>query len=331
MLATVERRLEQLVKDTSFWDQAVDNLVTAPDPDWADTNVGMYLYEQHGTSSSYVFDADNRLVYGMKDGERWSDDQFSYFSNGLGILLDHARAAPDTQVPQHNSGLLVAGDTVAFVSAGVLTTYFKVDGVQFNKPTQSILMLARVLDTDLIAELAENFLLKGLRLLPPDTMPVTASFPLVAVDGTRIGYLAWQADTSGTSLLRWLLPFIAVVFIVLAGLVFVFVRQTSNVVTTLRKAQDDLVRQERLAVLGKLAATVSHELRNPLGTISTSMITITSLTEGKELGIEGAIGRIERNIKRCDDIIGEMLDYTRDTAPNLVPTDVDDWLGGVLD
>ena len=105
----------------------------------------------------------------------------------------------------------------------------------------------------------------------------------------------------------------------------------SNVVTTLRKAQDDLVRQERLAVLGKLAATVSHELRNPLGTISTSMITITSLTEGKELGIEGAIGRIERNIKRCDDIIGEMLDYTRDTAPNLVPTDVDDWLGGVLD
>ena len=34
---------------------------------------------------------------------------------------------------------------------------------------------------------------------------------------------------------------------------------------------------------------------------------------------------------RIDDIIVEMLDYTSDTAPNLVPTDVDDWLGGVLD
>ena len=99
----------------------------------------------------------------------------------------------------------------------------------------------------------------------------------------------------------------------------------------LRKAQDDLVRQERLAVLGKLSATVSHELRNPLGTIRTSITTIIGITEGKELGIEGAIGRIERNIKRCDYIIVEMLDFTRDTAPNRESTDVDDWLGGVLD
>ena len=99
----------------------------------------------------------------------------------------------------------------------------------------------------------------------------------------------------------------------------------------LRKAQDDLVRQERLAVLGKLSATVSHELRNPLGTIRTSMITITDNTEGRGLDVEGAIERIVRNIKRCNDIIGELLDYTRDTAPNREPTDVDEWLGGVLD
>ena len=99
----------------------------------------------------------------------------------------------------------------------------------------------------------------------------------------------------------------------------------------LRQVQDDLIRQERLAVLGQLSATVSHELRNPLGTIRTSMITITDNTEGRGLDVEDAIGRIERNIKRCDGIIGEMLDYTRDAAPNREPTDVDDWLGGVLD
>ena len=99
----------------------------------------------------------------------------------------------------------------------------------------------------------------------------------------------------------------------------------------LRKVQDDFVRQERLAVLGKLAATVSHELRNPLGTIRTSIITINGLTKGRGLDVESAIGRIERNIKRCDNIIGEMLDFTRDTAQNREPTEVDDWLGGVLD
>lgn len=101
--------------------------------------------------------------------------------------------------------------------------------------------------------------------------------------------------------------------------------------TELREAQESLVRQERLAVLGQMSAVVSHELRNPLGTIRTSMITIADNTEGRGLDVEGAIERIVRNIKRCDGIIVELLDYTRDTAPNREPTDVDEWLGGVLD
>jgi len=99
----------------------------------------------------------------------------------------------------------------------------------------------------------------------------------------------------------------------------------------LREAQGTLVRQERLAALGQMSATVSHELRNPLGTIRTSMITIADNTKDMNLGIERAIARIERNIIRCDGIIGELLDYTRESAPNQVPTDADAWLGGVLD
>jgi len=61
------------------------------------------------------------------------------------------------------------------------------------------------------------------------------------------------------------------------------------------------------------------------------MITISDSTEGKELGLEGVIARIARSIKRCDDIIDELLDYTRDTVLNREPTDVDEWLDGLLD
>ncbi|MBN4083054.1 HAMP domain-containing histidine kinase [bacterium AH-315-B06] len=108
-------------------------------------------------------------------------------------------------------------------------------------------------------------------------------------------------------------------------------RQLSSTISELTTAQDLLVRQERLAMLGTLSATVSHELRNPLGTIRISMITISDSTEGKELGLEGAIARIGRSIKRCDDIIDELLDYTRDTVLNRESTDVDEWLDGLLD
>ena len=45
----------------------------------------------------------------------------------------------------------------------------------------------------------------------------------------------------------------------------------------LKQVHSELLQQERLATLGKLTATVSHELRNPLGTIKTSVITSYSI------------------------------------------------------
>jgi signal transduction histidine kinase/HAMP domain-containing protein len=99
----------------------------------------------------------------------------------------------------------------------------------------------------------------------------------------------------------------------------------------LRATQTELLRQERLATLGKLTATVSHEIRNPLATIRASAFALDRKTRHKELGVERALDRIERNITRCDNIITELLDYTR--IGNLTPQPVlfDEWLQQVLD
>ena len=48
VLADYQRRLAQTALDHAYWDQAVENLVTAPDPDWADDNIGIYLYDALG-------------------------------------------------------------------------------------------------------------------------------------------------------------------------------------------------------------------------------------------------------------------------------------------
>jgi len=98
----------------------------------------------------------------------------------------------------------------------------------------------------------------------------------------------------------------------------------------LKEAQKDLVRSERMATLGQLTATVSHELRNPLGTIRTSVFTLSNKIKDKEPRLQKTIERIERNIIRCDNIITELLDYSRIRALQHEKTNLCSWIYSVL-
>ena len=98
----------------------------------------------------------------------------------------------------------------------------------------------------------------------------------------------------------------------------------------LELAQEELLRKERLATLGELTATVSHELRNPLGTIQSSIYMIEKRVAGKGLGVENAIERTVRSVKRCDHIVEEMLDYTRTQAIETQAVNWDSWLRDAL-
>jgi len=95
----------------------------------------------------------------------------------------------------------------------------------------------------------------------------------------------------------------------------------------LQEAQDELLRRERLSVLGQLTATVSHELRNPLGAMRPSAYVLRKKLEGVgDPSMTEALVRIERSIDRCDHIIEELLDFTRASRLQKTSTNLDSWL-----
>ena len=99
---------------------------------------------------------------------------------------------------------------------------------------------------------------------------------------------------------------------------------------SLEAAQETLVRNERLATLGQLTATVSHELRNPLNAMQPSLYIIRNSIGPKDVKVLESADRIERNLKRCDRIIDELLDFTRITSLELDEVNLDDWLKNVI-
>jgi signal transduction histidine kinase len=96
-------------------------------------------------------------------------------------------------------------------------------------------------------------------------------------------------------------------------------------------AQEELVKKERLATLGQLTATVSHELRNPLGAMRMSLYTIENRSDKFDRQMQRAVERVDRNIDRCDQIINELLDFTRvsEAEPHIVR--LDEWLESLID
>jgi signal transduction histidine kinase len=105
-----------------------------------------------------------------------------------------------------------------------------------------------------------------------------------------------------------------------------------TMVGRLKDSMVKLTRQERLATLGQLAGTVSHELRNPLGVIRNSLFTLRDCVDaGNTTSAVKIVDRIERNIARCDMIVSDLLDFARSGEIKRGTVDIDDWLAGTLD
>lgn len=80
-------------------------------------------------------------------------------------------------------------------------------------------------------------------------------------------------------------------------------------VTLLKKAETELEKARRLADIGTLAATVAHELRNPLAAIGLSAWHIKKMI--KDPRIETDLNTIGRRISEADQIINNILSYSK--------------------
>ena len=90
----------------------------------------------------------------------------------------------------------------------------------------------------------------------------------------------------------------------------------------LQLAQEQLVRQEKLAVLGQLAGGVGHELRNPLGVISNSIYYLKLVQPDANKKVRQHHAMIENEVHNATRIVGDLLDYARLSSAERKPLSV---------
>lgn len=94
--------------------------------------------------------------------------------------------------------------------------------------------------------------------------------------------------------------------------------------------EDESIFSERLAFTGRIAASIAHEIRNPLSNVSLS---VQQLKEAFPEDSQWArhIDIIIRNTDRVNFLITELLNCARPPKLNIQPHDIHDILDGILD
>jgi len=95
----------------------------------------------------------------------------------------------------------------------------------------------------------------------------------------------------------------------------------------LRDAQMQLFQSERLASLGKLAASIAHEINNPLsGVLTFAKLSArklkTSADEENVASVLKSLALVERETDRCITIVRNLLDFARQREPSFESIDV---------
>jgi signal transduction histidine kinase len=96
-------------------------------------------------------------------------------------------------------------------------------------------------------------------------------------------------------------------------------------------AQANLIRQENMAAIGQLAATVGHELRNPLAVVTNVLYLMKAGTKAAaNEPIHRHLATAEREISAATLIVSDLLDYAAGRRPILAPVEVSDLVAEAL-
>ncbi|MFP2961184.1 sensor histidine kinase [Myxococcus sp. 1LA] len=102
-------------------------------------------------------------------------------------------------------------------------------------------------------------------------------------------------------------------------------RELDRALRELSGFQEHLIRVEKLAAVGQLAASVGHELRNPLAAVRNSHAYLSRKLTKDPAGaaddprVPQFLGLMERELNACAKIISDLLDFARERPPALQP------------
>ena len=325
-----QRNIGRFVKDYAWWDDAFHNLVTRPNPIFADNNIGIAATRSLDMASAFVADGSDRTLHGFINGKAVGGNPTELFVGGIEKLIARAREAPPGE-PVPTVGYLGLGDAIHIVAVAVFVP--EVSGQR--KPEtgpRSFLIYSRAMDRAFLSAIESDYSLPGLQIVQPGMTVSDAHIALIAPDGTPLGALAWPPDRPGHRILTAALPGVLAVFFALAIAQWLLLRRSDRMQRQIAKVADLLAEKNAAQENNEHAlqaakekvehasrskseflANLSHEMRTPLNAV----VGFSEILEAELYGPLGDArykeysGHLLRSGRHLLELIDDTLDLSR--------------------
>ncbi len=220
------------------WDDAILNLDHRLDADWAEFNIGNYLYTFNGFTRTFVVDGEGRAIYASVAGEQAGLDRYTAFAPAVAQLLpairkaEAVRPAPGKRPGKHNvlvppieaHGVALVNGQAYVVIASLVQPDF---GAYLPKrPRAPVAIAAKPVDAAMLNAFSRRYLLDDLRIVEPHSaVNASGRMWLRNQGGKPVAALTWTPRRPGTLLFRQLAVPLLIALAMLGLVAWVIVRR----------------------------------------------------------------------------------------------------------
>ena len=283
---TIADEMAKWAKDHAYWDATIENVITAPNAEWADDNLGQYFFDTHQASATIVIGSDDRILLAVTDEEREALSGSSYRSivDDLSVAVERARTAP----MEEPEGVFCVVNTPHGVAvAGLSAITPETPTVESLVPApRPVLIFLRPLDERWVTEAGRRFQLPNLRVTSDLSAISSHAVTLFRSDDAPVGAVDWDAPSPGLGAFWDVVLPAAVMLLIVLVIMSVIVRRVmgaqrtlytratelsdanTKLVETSQQVRSALQRAEHATrTKSAFLARVSHEIRTPLTAI----------------------------------------------------------------
>ncbi|MER8565829.1 EAL domain-containing protein [Mesorhizobium sp. M0924] len=234
-IAAVKREQESV----AVWDDSVIN-AKAGNQTWMAENLSVWMYSYYGHNRVYVLDDANRPVHAMREGKVVSPAVFGEDEPALRPTIARLRQVMSKDASQAGAKF-VADDLVSLGGQPAILSVMPLvpssDRVTQASGSEYLHVSIEFINDAVIGKIAQKYLLAGAHLLPMAQPLGSAAIPLIDKQGVILGYIAWDQERPGLTLVGKASPALVLAALVAASVLAFLLRRLRRASSALQTSQ----------------------------------------------------------------------------------------------